>query len=85
MEVQTAAAYSASLGPWRAVIPLVEVLNAGSRRPTFTVPAIRNYLAHRDKNGLAPYVRKLGAKLLISEPGFVHWLEQHYSTDSKAA
>lgn len=65
-----------SLPPWRDVRSLTAVLNAGSPVPTWTAPAIRNLLAHREKNGLGHYTRKLGARLLISEPGFYAWLAE---------
>lgn len=59
---------------WRSIPALVERLNAGASAPTFTQNAIRYYVRHRDKNGLAPHVRHLGRKILIHEPGFLDWL-----------
>jgi len=69
-----------SLPPWRDVRSLTAALNAGSPVPTWTVPAIRNLLAHREKNGLGAFTRKLGARVLISEPGFYAWLAEQGST-----
>lgn len=63
------------LEPWRSVPALVDALNAGSDHPTFTVAAIRNLLAKRQHNGLSKYCRKVGQKLLVSQPGFIFWLE----------
>ena len=72
------------LDPWRSVPALVDALNAGSRHPTFTIAAVRNYLAKRHENGLAQYCRKLGQKVLISQPGFVTWLENQPDTRDAA-
>ena len=63
------------LEPWRSVPALAGALNAGSEHPTFTVAAIRNYLAKRQDNGLSQFCRKVGQKLLVSQPGFIFWLE----------
>lgn len=60
---------------FRAIRPLVERLNAGASAPTFTEHAIRHYVRARCSNGLAPYCRRLGRKILISESGFLTWLE----------
>lgn len=73
------------MSPWRAVPALAEILNAGSKHQTWTVPAIRNLLARRHENGLASCCRKIGQKLLVSEPGFVRWLETQADADQRAA
>lgn len=65
-----------SLSPWRAVSALAECLNAGSSRPSFSTHAIRHYVRHAEHNGLAPYVARIGRKILISEPGFLAWLDE---------
>ena len=62
------------LEPWRTVPALADALNSGADRPSFTVPSLRNLLAQRERNGLAPFTRKLGRKLLVSETGFNWWL-----------
>jgi hypothetical protein len=59
---------------WRAIPALVEILNEGAKNPTFTDHAVRHYVRHADENGLAPHVRRLGRKILISQSGFMHWL-----------
>jgi len=59
---------------WRAIPALVEILNQGAEHPTFTDHAIRHYVRHADENGLAPHVRRLGRKILVSESGFHDWL-----------
>lgn len=69
------------LEPWRSVPALADALNNGAERPTFTVAALRNQLARRHKNGLAPYVRKVGKKLLVSEAGFNYWLGQQHEPE----
>ncbi len=60
---------------FRAIRPLCERLNAGAESQTFTEHAIRHYVRNRTKNGLAPACRRLGKKILISESGFLAWLE----------
>lgn len=59
---------------WRAIPALVERLNHGAEHPTFTDHALRHYVRHADENGLAPHVRRLGRKILVSESGFHAWL-----------
>jgi hypothetical protein len=59
---------------WRAIPALVERLNDGAECPSFTDHAIRHYVRHADENGLAPHVRRLGRKILLSESGFHAWL-----------
>ncbi|MBN2887207.1 MAG: hypothetical protein JXM75_10930 [Chromatiaceae bacterium] len=59
---------------WRSVEALAEILNAGTRKPTMSAHALRHYVRESHKNGLAPYVRRLGRKILISESGFHEWL-----------
>jgi hypothetical protein len=65
------------LEPWRSVPALADALNNGATCPTFTVAALRNQLARRQENGLAFAVRKIGRKLIVSEPGYNYWLSQH--------
>ena len=60
---------------FRAIVPLIERLNAGATRPTFTSHAIRHYVRNCGTNGLAPHVRRLGRKILVSESGFLAWLD----------
>lgn len=62
---------------WRSVPALAERLNAGAQHPTLTEHAIRHYVRRANENGLAPYVRRLGRKVLIDEAGFICWLDQH--------
>ena len=63
---------------WRSIPALAEILNRGSSRPTFTAHALRHYVRFAETNGLAPHVRRIGRKILISESGFYAWLnEQH--------
>jgi len=59
---------------WRAIPALVEILNRGADTQTFTDHAIRHYVRHAAENGLAPHVRRLGRKILVSESGFHAWL-----------
>ena len=66
-----------TLTPWRSVPALADALNAGSKHPTFTIASLRNYLAKRDENGLDQYVRTVGRKVLVSEPGFQLWIAEH--------
>ena len=62
------------LEPWRSINALADSLNRGADSPTFTPCAIRNLVAKRERNGLAPVVIKVGKKVLVSEPGFNRWL-----------
>lgn len=66
---------SPSPNDYRAIVPLTERLNAGATRPTFTTHAIRHYVRNCGTNGLAPYVRRIGRKILVSESGFLAWLD----------
>jgi hypothetical protein len=59
---------------WRSVDALCEIVNAGARKPTMTTHALRHYVRFADSNGLAPFIRRLGRKILISESGFWVWL-----------
>lgn len=53
--------------------------------PSFTVSAIRNYIFNAKPrksskgiipgNGLAPYIRRVGSKVLINHGGFLAWIE----------
>ena len=60
---------------WRSVASLVERINQGAKSPTITAHAVRHYVRFADKNGLAPHIRRLGRKILISESGFNEWIE----------
>lgn len=60
---------------FRAINALCERLNAGASTPSFSTHAVRHYVRQADKNGLAPYVRRLGSKILISESGFLGWID----------
>lgn len=60
---------------YRAIVPLAERLNAGATHPTFTSHAIRHYVRNCGTNGLAPHVRRIGRKILVSESGFLAWLD----------
>ena len=60
---------------WRSVGALSERLNKGALCQTLSSHAIRHYVRHAASNGLAPHVRRLGKKILISESGFMRWLD----------
>ncbi len=62
---------------WRSVDALAERINQGARKPTLSGHAIRHHIRFSDQNGLAPHVRRLGRKILISESGFFQWLNSH--------
>ena len=65
---------TASPSPWRSVAALCTRLNEGSDPPTFTDDSIRHLLRHAATNGLGEHVRRLGAKIVINEEGFLGWL-----------
>ena len=47
------------------------------RYPSITPGMLRWWLFHRDQNGLARAVRKVGRRLLIDEGDFFDWLDKH--------
>ncbi|NEX23898.1 hypothetical protein G3480_27245 [Thiorhodococcus mannitoliphagus] len=59
---------------WRSIAALAEIVNGDAKKTTLSEHALRHYVRNADTNGLAPYVRKLGRKILISESGFYDWL-----------
>lgn len=79
----TVAPVGDALEPWRSVAALTDSLNLGAKRPSFTDSAIRNYLANRHTNGLDRFVRKVGKKIIVSEPGFNYWLAQQWEAEQK--
>lgn len=66
---------------WRSIAALAEIVNAGTKKTTLSEHALRHYVRNADTNGLAPYVRKLGRKILISESGFYDWLSRTPTED----
>jgi hypothetical protein len=72
-----------TLTPWRSLAALAESLNEGSDTPTFSRHGIRHYVYQAEAGNepdLMPFVRRIGRKLVISEPGFLHWLETRPTT-----
>ena len=59
---------------WRSDDAMCERINEGAFRKTLTTHALRHYVRNAGSNGLQPYVRRLGRKILISESGFFEWL-----------
>lgn len=59
---------------WRSVEALCEIVNQGARNKTISSHAVRHYVRQAESNGLSPYIRRLGRKILISESGFYEWL-----------
>lgn len=59
---------------WRSIAALVAALEEGSPRPTWTQHGVRHYIRHAASNGLAPYIRRIGRKILIDEVGFRRWI-----------
>lgn len=57
--------------------------------PAFSQPAIRNLIFNAPDrktsqglirgNGLAPHIRRIGAKILISHQGFLSWIDSQES------
>ena len=45
--------------------------------PQFPPARLRWWLRERERNGLAPHVRKLGKQLYLHVPGFVRWVDSH--------
>ena len=46
-----------------------------ARYPQFKKSSIRYYLLHREENGFANVVTKVGRKIFIHEPSFGEWLK----------
>lgn len=70
------------LAPWRTISALVEALNAGSTVQSFSVHGVRHYVYMAESGrspDLLPFVRRIGRKILVSEPGFLRWLESRPS------
>lgn len=70
------------LHPFLALEPLVDELNGGVNKKTWSYDSWRYLLANRERNGLDKYVRMVGRKRVTSLPGVRHWLE---TRDSRAA
>lgn len=74
------------LTPWRSLKALVEVLNDGAESQTFSVHGVR-HLIYAAEDGrepeLLPFIRRIGRKLLVSEPGFTYWLNTRPSTRNR--
>lgn len=65
------------LAPWRSLTALCDRLNEGADTPSFGVHGVRHYVYAAEDGRepeLLPFVRRIGRKILISEPGFLHWL-----------
>ncbi len=60
------------LSDWETVASLASQLN--ERGTVLSGHAVRHLIAHAECNGLAPHVRRLGRKILISRSGFATWL-----------
>jgi hypothetical protein len=61
---------------WRSIPAMADVLNEGSKHPTFTTHALRHLTRAAAENGLAPHVRRIGRKILVDERGFRRWLNE---------
>ncbi|MCC7276953.1 MAG: hypothetical protein IT487_01390 [Chromatiaceae bacterium] len=59
---------------WRSISALAERINAGARHETFSTHSIRHLVRNAARNGLQPYIRRLGRKILVDEVGFLEWL-----------
>ena len=42
----------------------------------FTVPMLRYYVLHADRNGLSTAIRRIGKKVLIRRDLFITWIEK---------
>jgi len=60
---------------WRTLKALHERLNQGAAQETVTLHALRYQLRNAATNGLAQHIRRVGRKLLISEPGYLRWID----------
>ena len=46
-----------------------------AKYPQFKKSSIRYYLFHREENGFAEVVTKIGRKIFIHEPSFGEWMD----------
>lgn len=53
------------------------VKTLAQKYPEHSESSIRYFLFHRDSNGLAEHVRKLGRKILICEQGWLSWIDSN--------
>lgn len=51
------------------------VKQTAQRFPAFSEASLRFYIFHEKSNGLTKAIRRVGRKILISEPMFIEWLE----------
>ncbi|ADO00837.1 MAG: hypothetical protein ACD_55C00094G0007 [uncultured bacterium] len=52
------------------------VKQLAEKYPAFTEGALRSLIFHRESNGFAPAVLKLGKKVVLSETAFIEWVEK---------
>jgi len=52
------------------------VKQTAEKYPAFTKGSLRSLIFHRDRNGFAPVVLKLGKKVVLVEAAFVGWVEK---------
>ena len=57
----------------------ISVKRLAEKYPDFSEASIRYYLFNREQNGLSMHVRNLGRKILISEVGFLQWIDNNGS------
>ena len=65
--------------PWTTVRSLAAHLNTGQPADVFSPDSLRHLVREADVNGLAPHIRRVGAKVLIHGPHFMEWLERQPS------
>ena len=61
-----------ALDDWATVNSLAAQIN--ERGNILSTHAVRHLIANAECNGLAPHVRRLNRKILISRSGFATWL-----------
>ena len=56
----------------------ITIEQLSEENPAFSIGWLRHRMFLRQENGLAPHVKKIGRRLVISRKGFVQWLKSYY-------
>jgi hypothetical protein len=55
---------------------LFSVKQFSQRYPAFSESSLRYHIFHEKTNGLNRAIRRVGRKVIISEPDFIEWIEK---------
>lgn len=71
--MQSATQRTSQATPTKAFVTVYQL--AAMPEVPFTVGAIRMQIARAEQNGLAPYIRRVGRRVLIDLPGYFNWID----------